>query len=262
MFRTLFLSVVLGLSAVPASAQSPPAPPAAPAAGETPSVDWLLDGLNDNLNSDTRSTTFTMTVVNPRRTKEYVITSYSRGNDEAVLEYLQPAREKGTKYLRRGGELWMYMPRIERTQKISGHMLRQGMGGSDMSYEDMTSSTDWRADYTGEVLGSEVVEGRPHYKVALTATRDDVTYHTRVIWVDAETRTPSKQDMYALSGLMVKRWQMSDIRRLEDGRYYPFAMRIEDSLTEGTYTDIVTTDLQLGVPVEDEVFSLRWLERK
>ena len=62
--------------------------------------------------------------------------TYARGQDDAAVLYLEPAREKGTKLLRKEDNLWLYMPRAERGQKISGHMLRQGMMGSDMSYED------------------------------------------------------------------------------------------------------------------------------
>src|SRR5690606_15980732 len=95
----------------------------------------------------------------------------------------------------------------------------------------------------------------------LTATNPEVTYAKRVILVDAETRIPTHQELYAVSGMLVKTWTMSDVRPLPDGRQYPFRMRIEDKLKTGTYTEIVTSDLQLGIPLEDEVFSMRWLER-
>ena len=47
------------------------------------------------------------------------------------------------------------MPRAERVQKISGHMLRQGMMGSDMSYEDMLEAADFEEKYEAEVVGEE-----------------------------------------------------------------------------------------------------------
>ena len=263
MKRVIRMMCLAAVSMPMAFAQEPPATePAAAEASALPSAEEVLGTLNETLNFETRSARFTMTVVNPRRTKEYVIQSFGRGLDEAAMEYLEPARERGTRYLRRGDELWMYLPGIERTQKISGHMLRQGMGGSDMSYEDMTANTDWREDYTGTVLGIESVDGRPHYKVELNAKNEDVTYAKRVIWVDVENRVPTRQELYALSGLLVKRWQMTDVRQLEDGRYYPFSMTIQDTLREGTSTTITTTALDLDVALEDEVFSMRWLERR
>ena len=37
--------------------------------------------------------------------------------------------------------------------------------------------------------------------------------------------------------------------------------QINDALREGSSTVIVTSELKYGVELEDEVFSLRWLER-
>jgi hypothetical protein len=239
-------------AASPAFAQEP----------STPSISELLAKLESNLNFDTRSTKLRMTITSDRRVKTLEMISYGRGLDESVIEFLEPARERGTRYLRKGDELWMYLPSIERTQKISGHMLRQGMAGSDMSYEDMTSSTDWDQQYNGAVTGQEALDGRPHWKVELTAKLPDVTYHRRVLWIDVETLIPTRQELFAVSGMLVKRWSMSDVRPLADGRKYPFKMVIEDTLRQGSSTQIETLDLQLGVALEEEVFSIRWLERK
>jgi len=260
MTRRLFLALALSLAAAPSAMAQDPVDPSL-AGEELPSIDHLLTGLETNLNFDTRSARIRMTVVNPRRTKVYEIFSYGRGLDESTMEFLEPARERGTRYLRRGDEMWMYLPSIERTQKISGHMLRQGMAGSDMSYEDMTSSTDWAEIYDGEITAKEDVDGRPHWRVELTAKTDDVTYAKRVLWIDAETLIPSKQELYAISGMLVKRWMMSNVQELGDGRSYPMTMRIEDTLRDGTYTEIETTEIELGIELEEEVFSLRWLER-
>ena len=118
-------------------------------------MEQLLNGLEYNLNAETRTAKVTMIVVNPRRSRTMELVSYGRGLDEAAIEFVAPAREKGTKMYRKGDEMWMYLPAVERTQKISGHMLRQGMMGSDMSYEDMSGNTDWSEDYTGEVEGGK-----------------------------------------------------------------------------------------------------------
>jgi outer membrane lipoprotein-sorting protein len=201
-----------------------------------------------------------MIVANKRRTKTMEMRSFGRGNDEASIEFTAPAREKGTKTYRKGDEMWMYMPAVERTQKISGHMLRQGMMGSDVSYEDMSGNTEWQADYDGTVEGAEDIDGRKHFKVVLKAKNDEVTYDKRVTFIDAETLIPTRQELYAISGMLVKTWEMSDVKEI-DGRMYPMKMRIEDKLKDGTYTEIVTTELKFGVDVPGEVFSVRWLER-
>ena len=92
---------------------------------------------------------------------------------------LEPAREKGTKLLRKEDNLWLYMPRAERVQKISGHMLRQGMMGSDMSYEDMLEAADFEERYEAEVIGEEETAGRPCWKLEARARDESVSYPRR-----------------------------------------------------------------------------------
>jgi len=250
---TLLMTASLGLM-LPAGSLAQDAPP------EPPDVDSLLKGLEHNLNFESRTAKITMIIANPRRTRTMEIFSYGRGLDESSMEFLAPAREKGTKMYRKGDEMWMYMPTVERTQKISGHMLRQGMMGSDMSYEDIMGSTNWDEVYDGIVDGLVDYEGSPHWKVVLTAKDDSVTYPKRVTYIDQKTLIPTMQELYALSGMLVKTWGMTDVQEIA-GKQYPMTMRIEDKLKAGTYTEIKTSELKFGVEVPEEVFSLRWLER-
>ena len=59
------------------------------------------------------------------------------GSEKAFTENLSPAREAGTKMLKLKDKLWTYSPQTDRIIQISGHMLRQSINGSDMSYKDM-----------------------------------------------------------------------------------------------------------------------------
>ena len=59
------------------------------------------------------------------------------GVERSYSFYKAPPRERGTKMLKIGSKLWMYTPRTDRKILIAGHMLRQSMMGSDLSYEDM-----------------------------------------------------------------------------------------------------------------------------
>ncbi len=226
----------------------------------TPSASELLQAMDGNLQFTTRTSITTMTVDDGRRSRSYTMKTFGRGEDEAAMEYLSPAREAGTRMLKMGDQLWLYLPTAERVQKISGHMMRQGMMGSDMSYEDMMAGSEFEDMYTATVVGSEDLDGRKHWKVEAVAKDTTVTYPKRMIWVDDEHRVPTKQELYALSGMLLKTWTMSDIQEV-DGQMVPMRMEIADALREGSSTVIHTTELEFGVELEDEVFSKRWLER-
>jgi hypothetical protein len=154
----------------------------------------------------------------------------------------------------------MWMPAVEKTQKISGHMLRQSMMGSDMSYEDMMQASGWRKQYSGVVVGEELLEGRKVWKLELKATTPDVSYPRRLVWVDQATSIPLKQELYALSGMLLKVWTMSDVKDF-GGRQFPTRMVVEDKVQQNSRTELVFENMSFAVPLEGEVFSLRWLER-
>ena len=44
-------------------------------------------------------------------------------------------------------QLWTYSPQTDHTIRISGHMLRQSVMGSDMSYEDMMEDSELATAY-------------------------------------------------------------------------------------------------------------------
>ena len=226
-----------------------------------PTADELLQAMDERLNYDTRTSRATMTVDDGRRKREYRMLSYGQGKEDVAVEYLAPAREKGTKMLKQGDNLWLYMPRAERVQKISGHMLRQGMMGSDISYEDLMESSDLRRMYEAAVTGEEILDGRPCWKVEAKAKERSVSYPRRVIWVDKEHLVPTKQELYALSGMLLKTWTMTDVKMI-DGKPVPMRMELRDQLRQGSSTLMVLEHVAFGVKLKGEVFTRRWLERK
>ncbi len=187
--------------------------------------------------------------------------SVSRGRTDSAIVYLAPEREKGTKMLKVDDQMWLYLPKAERVQKISGHMMRQGMMGSDMSYEDMMATDDFDEMYDAVVKGSEALDGRKNWVLEATAKDSTVAYPKRTIWIDAEYLIPSKQELFALSGLLLKTWTMSEVKVI-DGQNVPTKMVISDALKEGSSTTILTEEISFDVPLEEETFSRRWLERK
>lgn len=128
-------------------------------------------------------------------------------------------------------------------------------------YEVMMATADFDEMYTGVVAGSDSVNGRKAWVLEATAKDSAVAYPKRKIWIDAELMIPAKQELYALSGMLLKTWTMSDIK-VVDGKNVPMKMVIADMLKEGSSTTLITESLTFDVPLEEETFSRRWLERK
>jgi len=220
-----------------------------------PSGKSILDKVDNNMSSKSRILTSRMEINSVRGTRTMESKSWSSGTEKSFTEYLAPAREKGTKMLKLANQLWIYSPSTDRVIQISGHMLRQSVMGSDMSYEDMMSDRPLLEQYKAEVAGEEVVDGRKCWVVNLTAIVTDVNYASQKMWVDEERFVPLKVEMFAKGGKLLKRITFSDVQRVQN-RWYPKSFVYKDVLKDGKGTKMIIEDMQLDATIPASVFNL------
>jgi len=214
----------------------------------------LLEKIDENMSSDSRIFTSTMVIHGRRGSRNVESKTWAEGADNSFSEYLAPAREKGTKMLKMEDLLWMYSPSTDRTIKISGHMLRQSVMGSDLSYEDMLDDKKMKESYDAVVNAEEDFNGTACWVIDLKAKTDDLAYDSRKIWVDKEKYIPMKQELFAKSGKLLKRMEMSDVVRVQ-GRWYPRKMTFKDMLKDGKGTEFIVTEIQFDVPIPDDLLN-------
>jgi len=105
--------------------------------GQSPSALSILKKVDENLTAESKIVKSKMIIHGRRSSRTIVSKSWIEGIDRSFTEFLSPPRERGTKMLKLGDNLWTYSPATDRIIRISGHMLRQSVMGSDLSYEDM-----------------------------------------------------------------------------------------------------------------------------
>jgi outer membrane lipoprotein-sorting protein len=191
------------------------------------------------------------------RTKEMRATAM--GTSRAIAEFTNP-EDEGTKFLKMEKNLWIYFPSEQDTVKISGHMLKEGMMGSDISYQDALESDDLFKKYAVAISGEDTVDGRPCYVLTLNATTKDVQYETRKMWVDKERFVALRQEMYAKSGKLLKVSRVLDVQKIGD-RWFPVKEDVSDKLKQDSRTEFTMANVRLDVPVSESMFSLRNLGR-
>jgi outer membrane lipoprotein-sorting protein len=226
----------------------------AAAAAEPPSGEWILNKVDENEYSDTRVVVSEMVIKLARTSRTVRAKSWIRGADQSFTEFLYPEREKGTKMLKLKDELWMYTPETDRTIKISGHMLRQSVMGSDLSYEDMMEDRKLLEQYSAEVAGEDTVLGRECWVLELTAKSADVSYHSRKVWVDRERYVPLRENRYATSGKLLKTTEVKSVSQ-HQGRWVADRVSFKDALKTGEGTEFILDSLRLNVSIPDYVFS-------
>lgn len=221
---------------------------AQPTAGE------ILKKVDQNMSSENRIFESSMTIHGKRASRTLTAKSYSVGEKKSFTEYLTPAREQGTKMLKLENQLWIYSPSTDRTIQISGHMLRQSVMGSDLSYEDMMDDRKLTDVYNAAIIGNEEMDNRKTWILELTAKVDDIAYARRKMWIDTERLVPLKEELFAKSGQLLKQSVMSGVVQLE-GRWFPTTIVYKDMLKEGNGTEFKITSIRFNQPIPEYIFT-------
>ena len=227
---------------------------------QPPTAREILNKVDANALSESKIVMSKMIIHGRRGTRTVEAKSWQRGNTDSFTEYLSPPREKGTKMLKLGDRLWTYSPATDRTILISGHMLRQSVMGSDLSYEDMMEDPSLENTYDATIAGSEEIAGRPAWILDLKAKESDVAYDKRRLWVDQERFIVLKGNLYAKSGKLLKQVVIQEVERLE-GRWVGKSLVFKDMLKHGDGTRMVVDSIRFNPDIPAHIFSKAALRR-
>ena len=227
---------------------------------QNPSARELIEKVDKNMSADSRVFTSKMIIHNPRNTRSVESKSWSLGEKKSYTEYLSPPREQGTKMLKLDDQLWIFSPSTDRIIQISGHMLRQSVMGSDLSYEDMMEDPHLLNHYTGKVDGEEKISGRDCWVITLSANTADVAYQSQKVWVDKDRFIPLKKELYAKSGVLLKRMELSDVLQIQ-GRWFPKKILFKDVLKEGDGTEFQIMNIEFNTKIPEYIFSKASLKK-
>ncbi len=221
----------------------------------------ILKRVDDNITAGNKVMTAKMIIHLRRASRTVEFKSYIQGTEKAFTEFLAPPREKGTKMLKLGDQLWMYSPWTDRTILISGHMLRQSVMGSDLSYEDMMEDPRLSNSYTAEVVGEEKVRLEAQggaealcWVLELTARQEDVAYPRRRLWVDRERYVVLREELYARGGTLLKKVEVLSLRKF-DSRWVPERAIFKDILKAGEGTEFVIEALEFDAKIPEHIFT-------
>ncbi|MFH2107519.1 MAG: outer membrane lipoprotein-sorting protein [Chrysiogenia bacterium] len=222
----------------------------------------IMDRIDKNMVFGTAYSEIEMILTISGRTLSKTMTSYSRGNEKSFIEFLSPARDKGTKILKTADIIQIYYPSAERVMRLSGHMLRQSMMGSDFSFEDMTErSKKLREEYSAVLAAEASLGGRPCFVLVLTSRIEKQTYYTRKIWVDRERYLGLKEELYSKSGKLLKVLTVNDVESIDE-RYYPVKITMEDKLRNTSKTEMIVRKIDFDITIPEAMFSERQLLKK
>ena len=226
---------------------------------QTPSAAELLRRVDDNEIYTTIQYDGEMIIEHQNRRFVKTFKGSARGNEDSFIEFTNQ-EDRGTRYLKTDGRLFVYSPDTERIMLISGHMLRESMMGSDMSYEDTIDNAGLSSRYTPTLAGSDSVNGRPVWLLELNALSRTESYPRRMLWIDQGNGDVLRYELFALSGAKLKEYNLLRVDTI-GGRRFPVESEVRDLLRRGSRTIFSMNNVILDRPIADSVFTQRNLRR-
>jgi outer membrane lipoprotein-sorting protein len=227
------------------------------AAQSTPSAEEIVRRLEDNQTHETSRAFVTMTIEDRFGRRVSEMTSYSRGEDLSLIEFTSRA-ERGQKILRTEDEIYLFYPDAAELVRLQGAALREGMLGSDVSYEDLTGGKTLLETYDVEYEGTETIDGHACYRVSMEAVRRDVAYPRQTVWVDSELFVARRSEQYSLNGRLLKTISAGEIETIGNTNIATHLV-ISDALKRNSSTTIEIDEIELGLRLPADLFSLEEL---
>ncbi len=222
----------------------------------------------DQMRSSRTFTEATMVIESPRLPQPRRVSFRSwddKGGDRSFIRIDGPAKDDGTTFLKLHPNLWMYVPRVERTVRIPPSMMLQSWMGSDFTNDDLVRESSEIDDYDHDLLGVDPAlphaQGRRAYVVEYRPHEDAPVVWGRIVaWIDVERGNPLMQEFYDERGAKLRVLRFDDVRSV-DGRWVPHRWSLEPLEKPGHGTVIELSSIRFDVEFGDEVFTKRNLKR-
>jgi len=104
-----------------------------------------------------------MTIHRPNWQRVFTIKALTLGEKESLFTIISPPKDNGNGTLKKGREMWIYNPKINRVIKLPPSMMSQAWMGSDFSNNDLSKSDSLIKEYTHSIAGTEIHEGKTVY---------------------------------------------------------------------------------------------------
>lgn len=196
-----------------------------------------------------------MTIVRPTWQRTVEFKSWSLEKDYALTLITAPAREKGQTFLKRGTDMWSWNPAINRLIKLPPSMMSQGWMGSDYTNDDILRESSVVDDYDHSMEGEEEIDGRPCYKIKLTAKENaGVLWGHQVWWVDKKEFITLKAELYDEDGYLVRTERGMDLKTM-DGRFIPSTIELVPAEEEGRKTILKILEVKFNIKLDESFFS-------
>jgi outer membrane lipoprotein-sorting protein len=201
-----------------------------------------------------------MTVHRPDWERKITIKAWTRGQKDSLFYIEAPPKDRGNGTLKKGREMWMYNPKINRVIKVPPSMMSQSWMGSDFSNNDLAKSDSLLTDYTHTITATEthkgltvyLIKSMPKPEAPVVWGMQKLKVREDLIWLSQEFFDEDLEPVKAMTTLEIQ---------MLGGKLYPKVWRMRKVDEEGEYTELNYISLSFQSALPDNLFTLTSLRK-
>ena len=218
----------------------------------------------------------TMVLINDKgQTRERKSTTFSvlqpNGIDSKLLvRFTMPADIQGTAFLQvehidGDDDQWIYLPALGKSRRLVANNKKDSFVGSDFSYGDLSQPNIDLFEH--RLLGTQTVDGQDCYMIESVpksdSTKSDLGYSRKITWLRQDNFLETKVEYYDLSNRLLKTQLVGNHKLLEPATQRWVALHREMTNRQTGHRTVFNFDnVESGIPIADDLFTTRYLERE
>ncbi|HKA52604.1 MAG TPA: outer membrane lipoprotein-sorting protein [Candidatus Binatia bacterium] len=221
----------------------------------------IVDGVDQLLRGPSSSGTVQMQISTENWQRTLAMHIWSLGTENALIRITKPQKEAGTATLKVGGNIWNYLPKVNRTIKVPTSMMMASWMGSHFTNDDLVKESRLVRDYSITTSFEGPRDGVAVYEYTLTPKPEAaVVWGKIVLEVRQADRMPTWHRYYDEDGKLVRELTFSEYKTM-GGRLIPTRLVMRPTDKAGEQTVIIYDDVVFDVALDKDLFSLPNLER-
>ncbi|MCR4294710.1 MAG: outer membrane lipoprotein-sorting protein [Elusimicrobia bacterium] len=183
---------------------------------------------------------------------------WGEGRERFLAVIRSPKKERGTGTLKRDEEVWNFLPKIDRLIKVPSSLMGDSWMGSHITNDDLVKEDKIEVLFDLSILSrsgdTAVISAVPKPNAAVVWGK--IVYHA-----DLARRVALSVEYFDEDGAKVRTMTFDRVETVA-GRSVPMRIRVVPVGGEGEFTEILYKKLELDIPLEKGLFTVRSLRRR
>jgi outer membrane lipoprotein-sorting protein len=216
----------------------------------------IVKKADEKMRGETSEAQMLIKTTRPTWTREMSVKTWMKGRNYAMILIQSPAKDKGTVFLKRGKEVWNWLPTLERSIKLPPSMMSQSWMGTDFTNDDFVKESSIVDDYNHSLAGDTLIDKRSCYIITMIPKPEAaVVWGKLIVCIDKKDYLELHSRFYDEDGALINIMNGYDIREM-GGRLIPTRIEMIPADKKNQKTEIIYLKIAFNHEIDDNFFTM------